>query len=228
MLRFKLGDANFFQGLQNYLNDPLLAYGYAKTPNMQAHLEASSGLNLTEFFNDWVYNQGYPVYNIEAHNIGNGQARITINQSQSDPSVSFFEMPIPIRLFGSGGLQQDFILDNTTNGQQFIVNVPFTVTSVTFDPKKDIISRNGSAVLAATSFDLSSSVVLYPNPANSIITIETPNLYILQNIIIYNALGQKVGEFNSNKIPVSQFSNGMYSVKIITSEGAILKKFIKK
>ena len=228
MLRFKLGDTNFFQGLQNYLNDPLLAYGYAKTPNLQAHLEASSGLNLTEFFNDWVYNQGYPIYNIEAHNIGIGQARITINQSQSDPSVSFFEMPIPIRLFGSGGLQQDFILDNTTNGQQFIVNVPFTVTSVTFDPKKDIISRNGSAVLAATSFDLSSSVVLYPNPANSEITIETPNLYTLQNIIIYNALGQKVGEYSSNKIPVSQFSIGMYSVKIITSEGAILKKFIKK
>ena len=228
MLRFKLGDSNFFQGLQNYLNDPLLAYGYAKTPNLQAHLEASSGLNLTEFFNDWVYNQGYPIYNIEAHNIGIGQARITINQSQSDPSVSFFEMPIPIRLFGSGGLQQDFILDNTTNGQQFIVNVPFTVTSVTFDPKKDIISRNGSAVLAATSFDLSSSVVLYPNPANSEITIETPNLYTLQNIIIYNALGQKVGEYSSNKIPVSQFSIGMYSVKIITSEGAILKKFIKK
>jgi aminopeptidase N len=228
MLRFKLGDTNFFQGLQNYLNDPLLAYGYAKTPNMQAHLEASSGLNLTEFFNDWVYNQGYPIYNIEAHNIGNGQARITINQSQSDPSVSFFELPIPIRLFGSGGQQQDFILDNTTNGQQFIVNVPFTVTSVTFDPKKDIISRNGSAVLAATSFDLSSSVVLYPNPANSEINIETPNLYTLQNVVIYNALGQKVGEYSSNKIPVSQFSTGMYSVKIITSQGTILKKFIKK
>ncbi len=229
MLRFKLGDTNFFQGMRNYLNDPLLAYGYAKTPNLQAHLEATSGLNLTEFFNDWVYNQGYPVYNIEAHNMGNGQARITINQSQSDPSVSFFEMPIPIRLIGSVGQQQDYVLDNTTNGQQFIVNVPFTVSSIILDPKKDILTSTESiASLGATSFDLSSSVVLYPNPANSVINIETPNLYTLQNVIIYNALGQKVGEFNSNKIPVSQFSNGMYSVKIITSQGTILKKFIKK
>jgi aminopeptidase N len=229
MLRFKLGDTNFFQGMRNYLNDPLLAYGYAKTPNLQAHLEAASGLNLTEFFNDWVYNQGYPVYNIEAHNMGNGQARITINQSQSDPSVSFFEMPIPIRLIGSGGQQQDYVLDNTTNGQQFIVNVPFTVTSIILDPKKDILTSTESiASLGATSFDLSSSVVLYPNPANSVINIETPNLYTLQNVIIYNALGQNVGEFNSNKIPVGHFSNGMYSVKIITSQGTILKKFIKK
>ncbi len=228
MMRFKIGDANFFQGLRNYLNDPLLAYGYAKTPNLKAHLEATSGMNLTEFFNDWVYNQGYPIYAIEAHNIAVGQAKITINQSQSDPSVSFFEMPVPIRLYGSAGQQQDYVLDNTVDGQQYIVNVPFTVTSIGFDPKKDIISNDGTAVLATSSFDLSSSVVLYPNPANSVINIETPNLYTLQNVIIYNALGQKVGEFNSNKISVSELSNGMYTVKIITSEGTILKKFIKK
>ncbi|MFN3786031.1 MAG: M1 family metallopeptidase, partial [Thiothrix sp.] len=31
MLRWKLGDTHFFQGVRNYLNDPRLAYGYAKT-----------------------------------------------------------------------------------------------------------------------------------------------------------------------------------------------------
>jgi len=33
MLRFKLGDTAFFQGMKNYLADPALAYGYALTPN---------------------------------------------------------------------------------------------------------------------------------------------------------------------------------------------------
>ena len=32
MLRWKLGDTLFFQALRNYLNDPVLAYSYAKTP----------------------------------------------------------------------------------------------------------------------------------------------------------------------------------------------------
>jgi aminopeptidase N len=50
MLRKKLGDAVFFQGLREYLDDPNLAYGYAKTPDLMQHLESASGEDLTEFF----------------------------------------------------------------------------------------------------------------------------------------------------------------------------------
>ncbi|HEY0092553.1 MAG TPA: M1 family metallopeptidase, partial [Flavobacterium sp.] len=46
MLRFKLGDDLFFQGMQNYLNAPGLAYGYAVTPDLQAQLESVSGMEL--------------------------------------------------------------------------------------------------------------------------------------------------------------------------------------
>ena len=66
MLRLKLGTTNFLQGLRNYLNDVDLAYDYAVTPDLIEHLEAVSGLDLTEFFNDWVYKQGYPIYSIQA------------------------------------------------------------------------------------------------------------------------------------------------------------------
>jgi aminopeptidase N len=228
MLRFKLGDTNFFQALRNYLNDPELAYGYALTPDLQGHLEATSGMNLTEFFNDWVYNIGYPIYNITANNLGDGQAKITINQSQSNPSVAFFEMPVPVRLTGAGGQELDLVLENTTNAQQFIVNVPFTVTGVVFDPKKDIISKNNSATLGATIFELESKVVLYPNPATSFVTIEMPRSIVLEKCTVFNALGQKVAEFQTNMISVDQLAAGMYTLEVITSEGRILKKFIKK
>jgi aminopeptidase N len=153
MLRFKLGDAIFFQALKNYLNDPILAYNYAKTPDLQAHLEAVSGMNLTEFFNDWVYNQGYPSYSISVKNYVTGQVQITINQTQSHSSVSFFEMPVPIRLMGALGEQKDIVLENTANEQTFIVDVPFVVTDVVFDPKKEIISRNNNATLKVGNFD---------------------------------------------------------------------------
>ena len=228
MLRFKLGDTNFFQGLRNYLNDPELAYGYAITSDLQGHLEATSGMNLTEFFNDWVYNQGYPIYNITANNLGDGQAKITINQSQSNASVNFFEMPVPIRLTGNGGQELDLVLENTTNAQQFIVNVPFTVTGVVFDPKKDIISKNNSATLSATTFELESKVVIYPNPTTSIVTVAMPRSIILEKCTVFNALGQKVEEFKTNILSVDQLAAGMYTLEVITSEGRILKKFIKK
>ncbi|NHM06560.1 T9SS type A sorting domain-containing protein [Flavobacterium sp. CYK-4] len=228
MLRFKLGDTNFFTGLRNYLNDPLLAYGYAKTPDLQSHLEAASSTDLTEFFNDWVYNQGYPTYNITANNLGNGQARITINQSQSNASVSFFEMPVPVRLTGIGGQFQDYVLNHTSNGQQFIVDVPFTVTGVVFDIRKDIIARNNSATLETSSFELQDVVSIYPNPASEQLNIQTPNSIALKSATIYNALGQKVGEFTTDIIPLSGFANGLYTLELLTSEGRLYKKFIKK
>ena len=105
MLRWKMGDALFFQALKSYLADPALAYGYAVTANFQSHLEAAYGSSLSEFFNDWLYNQGYPTYDIVSQNWGAGQVKITVNQTQSHSSVSFFEMPLQIRLFGSGRLR---------------------------------------------------------------------------------------------------------------------------
>ena len=228
MLRFKLGDTNFFQALRNYLDDPALAYGYAYTTDLQAHLEATSGMNLTEFFDDWVYKQGYPIYNITAKNVSPGQARITVNQTQSNPSVSFFEMPIPVRLTGSGGQQQDFILENTTNGQQFIVNVPFAVTGVVFNVKKDIITKNSTAVLGTQQVALLSGVALYPNPAQNRLTLNVPGDVKVQKTTFYNALGQITRETQTEtNWDVTGMAAGVYLVNVVTDSGAKQMKFIK-
>ncbi|MES2544574.1 MAG: M1 family aminopeptidase [Bacteroidota bacterium] len=228
MIRFKMGDTNFFQAMKNYLNDPALAYGYGLTPEFQAHLEAVSGIPFTEFFNDWVYNQGYPTYTINAQNIAPGQAKITVDQSQSHSSVSFFEMPLPVRLTGSGGQSLDVLLDNTSNGQEFTVAVPFTVTGVQFDPNKNIISANNDVVLDTISFALQKNIKIHPNPTSNILNIEMPTGVNLEKVIVYNALGQTVLEKNTNAIVVSQLSTGVHFIKIITSEGTIHKKFIKE
>ena len=59
MLRKKLGDDDFYQGVKNYLSHPDLAFNYAKTEDFIPIMEAQSGEDLTEFFSDWLYNQGY-------------------------------------------------------------------------------------------------------------------------------------------------------------------------
>jgi len=228
MLRFKLGDAIFFQALKNYLNDPALAYKYAKTPDLQAHLEAVSGMNLTEFFNDWVYNQGYPSYSISVKNYVTGQVQITINQTQSHSSVSFFEMPVPIRLMGALGEQKDIVLENTANEQTFIVDVPFVVTDVVFDPKKEIISRNNNATLKVGNFDFKNEITVYPNPATNRLNLSLPQGIRIEKTIFYNSLGQNVKESTSdNSWDTSSWAKGVYFLKIITSQGTKQMSFIK-
>lgn len=228
MLRWKMGDALFFQALKSYLADPALAYGYAVTANFKSHLEAAYGSSLTEFLNDWLFNQGYPTYDIVAQNWGAGQAKITVNQTQSHSSVSFFEMPLQIRLSGSGGLTHDVVVNNTTNAEEFIVSVPFVVTGVTFDPNKHIVSKNNTTTLGRESFDINKAVSVYPVPAENELTIQFPNNIILNKVEIYNSLGQLIATETKNVINTSQLSSGVHFLKIVTSEGVFHKNFIKK
>lgn len=227
MLRWKIGDQNFFQGLKNYLADPLLAFGYAVTDDLQMHLEATSGMDLTEFFEDWVYGQGHPTYTVSVSNIGNNQAAVTINQIQSHWNVNFFEMPVEIRLYGSGNQVFDVVLEHTANGQQFIVNVPFVITDVDFDPNRHIISRNNNAILGINSIDLAAVIQLYPNPASTELIIQIPETINFEKAIIFNHLGQQIKETNNSNIDVSALSSGIYYISLLTSEGTFHKKFIK-
>jgi len=227
MLRFKMGDTMFFQALKNYLADTNLAYKYAVTSDLKSHLEAVYGSSLTEFFNDWVYNQGYPTYNITAQNWGSGQAKITINQTQSHSSVSFFEMPVPVRLLGAGGLTFDTVLQNTSNGQEFIIAVPFVVTGIQFDIEKELISKNNVATLANDNFELENTIALYPNPVSNEIYVQLPSNMTINKITFYNNLGQKVLENNTSNFSVSSLAFGVHFVSIETSEGTFHKKIIK-
>lgn len=227
MLRLKMGDVMFFQALKNYLADSNLAYKYAATTDLKSHLEAVYGSSLTEFFDDWIYKQGYPTYTVTAQNWGAGQAKITIGQTQSHISVSFFEMPVPIRLTGAGGLTFDTVLNNTTNNQEFIISVPFAVTGVQFDPEKDLISKNNTATLANESFELENGIAVYPNPVKDELHIQLPSNLTINSVTLFNGIGQKVQENSSSDFSVNALSSGVYYVRIETSEGTFHKKIIK-
>lgn len=229
MLRKKLGDTDFFQGARSYLNDPALSFGYAKTEDLKRNMELVSGKNLTEFFNDWIYGEGYPSYSIKWNQQNSGSVNITISQSQSDPSVSFFEAPVTLQLEGTQGEILNLTLDNTINNEYFQPAVGFTVRKIKFDPETDLISRNNKVILGSTDFDRNPGISLYPNPTFGIVNIEKPDFIEIQNVRIYNALGQMVssGPF-SETLDISNFANGILFVQLETSNGVINKTIVKQ
>ncbi len=234
MLRYKLGDAMFWQVMNTYINNPQFTYKYAVTTDFKAQIETVSGVNMTEFFNDWVYGQGYPKYTITVQNLVGNQAKINVSQTQVNSNVSYFEMPLEIKINGAAGATQVLRVDNTSNNQEFIVPTNFLISSVSFDPEKNIISKGNIitlnpviGTLANNSFELSNAILLSPNPANEYLNIDIPSNIEFQNAQIFNLLGQKVLDSNLNAISVSGLSNGIYSISIKTSEGLIHKKFIK-
>jgi len=228
MLRWKLGDAAFFQGIREYLDDPNHAYKYAVTPDLQSHLESASGQSLTEFFNDWVYHQGYPTYTATVHNADGGVAQITLNQTQSSSTVSFFEMPVPVRLFGTNGETADVVLDNTFNGQTFEENVGFQVASAVIDPDVHLISRDNSITLGNQSFALA-QIRLFPNPASNQLQISLPDGLVLKSARFTNVLGQtEWATGNQNHWDVSHLAAGVHFITLATDQGTTTMKFIKQ
>ena len=229
MLRFKLGSTVFYQGLKNYLADANLAYAYAKTPDFKAHLEAASGISLTEFFNDWVYNQGYPTYTITVSNGVPGQAHVVVSQTQSDASVSFFEMPVPLRFTSPTGTTYDVVLDNTTNNQSFTVPIPLSIASVAFNAEKDIISVNSSVTLSTAQFNLLEGIRLYPNPTADQLNFDLPQGLTVEKATFYNTLGQKVLEAGSQtSFNVAGLATGIHFITLVTNHGTRQLKFIKE
>ncbi|WP_299337877.1 M1 family aminopeptidase [uncultured Psychroserpens sp.] len=229
MLRKKLGDAVFFNALQEYLSAPLLAYDYAKTEDFISIVESASGEDLTEFFNDWLFNEGYPSYTISWYQPESNQVSIKIEQTQSHPSVSYFEAPVPLRITGTLGQQLDIILDNTTNQQTFLESVGFDILAITFDPESDLISANNTVTLSTEEFEIDNQLLLYPNPTSDLLHIEKPDTIDISEIKIYNTLGQLIDRLQWNSsLDTSSWSTGLLFVQFQTNRGVITKSVLKK
>ncbi len=227
MLRKKLGDTNFFQALQAYLSTPEHAYAYAKTEDFISIVETSSGEDLTEFFSDWLYNQGYPSYTLNWNQPSASEITIELSQTQSHPSVSFFEAPVQIRLLGTLGEELNLVLENTSNLQQFTETVAFEVQTVLFNPESDLISANNQ-VLSVDAFNINNELKVFPNPSSVSITIQKPETLEVESITIFNALGQLLYRTKwTEKIDVSSFSGGLFFVQFQTNKGVINKSLLK-
>ena len=227
MLRRKLDDTDFYQGMQDYLDTPALAFDYAKTQDFIDAMELTTGENLDEFFNDWIYNQGYPSYNVNWSQNGN-QLQIMLSQTQSHSSVSFFEAGVPIRVIGTLGETLDLVLDHSVNDQQFFETINFTIQEVLFDPDYHLISKNNSITLSTSDFNFNSDITLYPNPTTSVIHIEKPEHIEIKDIKVYNSLGQLLLQQRwTPELDLNTLASGILFVQFQTEDQIINKRIIK-
>lgn len=191
MLRYRLGDPAFFSALRNYLNDPSLAFGFARTQNLKLHLEQASGQDLSEFFNDWFYGQGYPVFQINA-SINGSQVNLILNQVTSHPSVGFFEGPVPIRFYGPNG---DTLvrINHLQQNQMEVINLNFAPDALEFDPGKQILAKSTGGIISQNApLKKGLMAIITPNPAKSEIRIS--GLETLTEVQMTNSLGKVVFE----------------------------------
>ncbi|WP_304344072.1 M1 family aminopeptidase [Chryseobacterium koreense] len=229
MLKWILGDAAFYQALQDYHSRPNLAYNYAVTADFKNSLLQSTGKDFTEFFNDWIYGQGYPTYQIKWNQMPDKTLLFKVSQTQSHSSVSFFEMPLPIKVNGTGGETAYLVLNHTTNNQLFANHLNFTVASVQFNYEYQIIQRNSTVAKDTTLLGVSdianAKVALYPNPVKDELSVSGISNNQPYQIFSMDGKMLKDGIYQSGqKVNVNQLTKGSYLLKV----GEHQFKFIKE
>jgi aminopeptidase N len=230
-LRWLLGDSAFFAALQNYISDPMLAYGFARTADLKRHLEASSGEDLSWYFDEWFTGEGYPTYQV-AWTQGQDSVRLTLGQTQSHPSVSFFRMSVPLKFKNE---TRDTLIRfyNTFSGQPFSVYIPFTVDSIIVDPDFQLIA--GNHLLTSVNEPVAPPrISAYPNPANREIRFFTGSLQIPQGakIIIYDDSGRVMDELttapakNEYLLDTRNYLPGLYFYSLPAGDARQSGKFV--
>ncbi|UOE37238.1 M1 family aminopeptidase [Chryseobacterium oryzae] len=215
MIKWILGDTVFYQALKDYHARPNLAYNYVKTADLNASLLQSTGKDFTEFFNDWVYGQGYPMYDIRWKQVGN-QLTVKASQTQSHPSVSFFEMPLPIKVTGTSGQTAYLVLNNTANNQYFTENITFPISSIQFNYDYQMIENN-STVTQDNNLNVkevkNTEVHIYPIPAKNELFVSGLRKEAEFKIYSSDARLIKSGITNQ-KVDISSLEKGVYFIVI--------------
>lgn len=235
MLRWLLGDDIFLKGVRQYLSDPGMSYGFARTADLKRNLEEVSKKDLTPFFNDWFEGQGYPSYTVEWSPAGNDYARIKISQTTSHPSVPFFEMPVAL-LFKNGTQQKTVIIDSRSSGELFYRKIGFAADTVIIDPDYWLISKNNVSKKLVPA-DPQNTIQVFPNPAHDHISVYLQNFsYPGVTLAFYNAGGQLLYSrgivlYNNSyfeEINIAAYAAGVYFLKISSGNKTIfVKKIIK-
>lgn len=228
-LRWVMGDPSFFAGVRNYLNDPVIAYGYAYLSDLKRNMEAAYGHDLTWYFDDWYYGQGYPSYTINYSQEPGNDVQVWIRQTQSHVSVGFFEMPVPLKFFGEG-IDTTIVFDNTFSGQIFNKNPGFVVDSVKFDPEQWLISTNNTVALGISEPELT-QISVFPNPARDFIIVQKTGAGVLSaeaitpegRIIKLEQAGLNVDGTNFD---ISGLNTGMYILRLQIGKSSIYKKLL--
>lgn len=230
MLRWILGDEDFFQGMKDIQTDPALAYGYAGTDDIIRIFENVSGKQLDGFFDDWIYQQGHPIYTMTSVIHPDSTVSITLDQTPSHSSVSFFEMPVPVR-FRNATRDTVLVFDHTFSGQQFNAIPGFMPDSVLFDPYRKLLAVLDTAYLILGREESESTAAsLYPNPARDRLFIADPHLPSGE-LSLYSPDGRLVDLLTSTApaagFDISHLQPGLYFIKFSDGHNIRSGRFVK-
>lgn len=144
-LRGYMGDSLFFSSLKTVLNQ----YAYKSITNDQFidGLSAASGLNLTNYLNDWIKQGGWANFSVDSFSTtANGNkfnTKVYVRQSKYN-NINF-HTDVPIEISFINDKQESYTVQNTVSGANTILDI-----EVPFNAKMVVLNMNDKLSLASS------------------------------------------------------------------------------
>ena len=233
-LRFEFdNDDLFFEALQAYLQRH--SYKTADVNDFQAVMEEFSGKDFTDFFDQWFYGEGYPMFNIAWDTSGDTLLMKSVQTTTASDVTPLFKTLFEMEVIYTDNSRDTIRLLQQDATQYF--SLPMlngrTVSTITFDPRHWLLAQGTVfqgevSVKEIAKFAFS----IYPNPVSDVVNIHFDETSDDQKEIIVTALdGKVVKTVNTTKsiypLDLSKFASGIYHLQVRSGGQMAGKKLIK-
>ncbi len=235
MLRNIVGDSTYFHIMRRYRAD--YEYRNAVTADFINVVDTVTNSDMSWFFNEWIYDAGYPVYTKTFEQTGD-TLFLTINQIQQNAPV--FRMPIDVEIRSGAARSVVQVLDSARI-QEFEIYSPAKVDSVLLDPGDKILARYPGQNLTAIgeSRQAPESYVLlqnYPNPFNgrTEVVYHIPRSGVV-SVDLYDILGRKIETLvhgfqgsgtHTVAVNASRLASGVYLCRLVAPGNSMTTKLV--
>ncbi len=224
MLKNLVGDSTYFNILSTYLSD--FRFGTAVTSDFVNVASRVTHFDMSWFFDEWIYQQGYPVYSWTYRASGNSFT-FYLKQEQNDAPI--YKMPVDLGVYSNG---EETVFSFVDSLRLQSVRFPFaaSIDSILVDPGDKIIKQIGvrtDSTLPPLSGPM--SIVFFPNPFNGNAQIQYSigaDSHI--SFDIFDLLGRKVKSLNEGYQQAGTYiigfdgrglASGLYLCRMDTDHG---------
>ncbi len=147
-MRAYLGDENFSNGLTSFIESN--AFSSVNTAQLRDHLTQSTGVDMTDFFADWILQPGWASFEVDSFSTsvsGNVfPTTVHVQQKMRGPAEFYNNVPIQVTCIGADGQRWDSPSTATVSGivSSFMVQPPFA-------PEQILLNASGDLSLAITT-----------------------------------------------------------------------------
>lgn len=161
-LRTYLGDSLFFMACRKYLE--AMAFNNNNSYQQRDSFSKYTGIDLHDFYNEWVFQPGFPHFEIikTEYDQGKSEYLITIKQRSRFNSSLYHNVPLKVTFYNEYLTRFDYNITFTGTESIFVIKTPWQAALIALNVDLDIseaISKYYREIATASIFNLQEAMM---------------------------------------------------------------------